>query len=87
MLVKVMAGNYPPTSGEGVLDGGVQHFSKPVEARQKGIEVVYRDFALCNSLSVAANVFLGREVKKGFGPIRWPLSVRQDCWSIAAWPA
>ena len=70
-LVRVMAGNFPPTSGEVLIDGEAQHFGKPVEARQKGIEVVYQDLALCNNLSAAANVFLGREIKKGAGPIRW----------------
>ena len=70
-LVRVMAGNFPPTSGEVLIDGEAQHFGKPVEARQKGIEVVYQDLALCNNLSAAANVFLGREIKKGVGPIRW----------------
>jgi simple sugar transport system ATP-binding protein len=64
-LVKVIAGNFPPTNGEAV------HFHKPVEAREKGIEVVYQDLALCNNLSAAANVFLGREVKRGAGPFRW----------------
>jgi simple sugar transport system ATP-binding protein len=33
--------------------------------------VVYQDLALCNNLSAAANVFLGREIKKNVGPIRW----------------
>ena len=70
-LVRVMAGNFPPTSGDVLIDGEAQHFSKPVEAREKGIEVVYQDLALCNNLSAAANVFLGREIKKGAGPIRW----------------
>ena len=70
-LVKVMAGNFPPTSGDVMIDGQAQHFTKPVEARQKGIEVVYQDLALCNNLSAAANVFLGREIKTGFGPFRW----------------
>ena len=70
-LVRIMAGNFPPTSGEVLIDGAAQHFSKPVEAREKGIEVVYQDLALCNNLSAAANVFLGREIKKGAGPIRW----------------
>lgn len=70
-LVRVMAGNFSPTSGEVLIDGEAQHFGKPVEARQKGIEVVYQDLALCNNLSAAANVFLGREIKKGVGPIRW----------------
>lgn len=70
-LVKLIAGNFPPTSGDIVLDDEVVHFHKPVEARAKGIEVVYQDLALCNNLSAAANVFLGREIKKGFGPFRW----------------
>src|SRR5580693_6547061 len=70
-LVKVVAGNFPPTHGEIRIDGEPVHFSKPVEARQKGVEVVYQDLALCNNLSAAANVFLGRELKKGIGPLRW----------------
>jgi simple sugar transport system ATP-binding protein len=70
-LVKLIAGNFPPTSGEIVLDDEVVHFHKPVEARGKGIEVVYQDLALCNNLSAAANVFLGREIKKNAGPFRW----------------
>jgi simple sugar transport system ATP-binding protein len=70
-LVKVMAGNFPPTSGEVVIDGQAQHFHKPVEAREKGIEVVYQDLALCNNLSASANVFLGREIKKRVGPFAW----------------
>ena len=70
-LVRIMAGNFPPTSGEVLLNGEPQHFGKPVEARRKGIEVVYQDLALCNNLTAAANVFLGREIGKGFGPVRW----------------
>ena len=46
------------------------HFHRPLEARQQGIEVVYQDLALCNNLSAAANVFLGREIKRGIGPFR-----------------
>jgi simple sugar transport system ATP-binding protein len=70
-LVKVIAGNFPPSSGEIILDEKPVHFHKPVEARQQGIEVVYQDLALCNNLSASANVFLGREIKQSIGPIRW----------------
>ena len=70
-MVKLIAGNFPPTHGEIVLDDEVVHFHRPVEARAKGIEVVYQDLALCNNLTAAANVFLGRELKKSVGPIRW----------------
>ena len=70
-LVKVIAGNFPPTHGEIRIGGEAVHFHKPVEARQKGVEVVYQDLALCNNLSASANVFLGREIKRRFGPLRW----------------
>jgi simple sugar transport system ATP-binding protein len=69
-LVKIMAGNFPPSSGQIILEEGPVVFHKPVEARQKGIEIVYQDLALCNNLTAAANVFLGRELKTGFGPFR-----------------
>jgi len=69
-LVKIMAGNYPPSQGRMRVGGEEVHFSRPVEARQYGIEVVYQDLALCNNLTAAANVFLGRERKKGLGPLR-----------------
>jgi len=67
-LVKIIAGNFPPTSGEIVMDSRPVAFHKPVEAREKGIEIVYQDLALCNNLTAAANVFLGREKKRRFGP-------------------
>jgi len=50
-----------------VLDKKTGPFPPPVEARQKGIEVVYQDLALCNKLSAAANVFLGREIRHRVG--------------------
>ena len=70
-LVKIMAGNFPPTSGELVLDGEPVQFHKPVEAREQGIEVVYQELALCDNLTAAANVFLGREAKRGVWPFRY----------------
>lgn len=69
-LVKVMAGNFPPTSGEMLLEGKPVHFHKPVDAREAGIEVVYQDLALADNLTAAANVFLGRELKTGVWPLR-----------------
>ena len=69
-MVKLIAGNFPPTEGEIAVEEEVVHFHKPVEARAKGIEVVYQDLALADNLTAAQNVFLGREVKKGFWPLR-----------------
>jgi simple sugar transport system ATP-binding protein len=70
-LVKIIAGNFSPSSGEIVLDDQTVHFHKPVEAREKGIEIVYQDLALCDNLTAAANVFLGREVAKRVGPFKF----------------
>ncbi|GAU86053.1 ATP-binding cassette domain-containing protein [Bosea sp. BIWAKO-01] len=68
-LVKIVAGNFLPSEGELRLDGIVKHFRRPVDARTDGIEVVYQDLALCDNLTAAANVFLGRELKRRFGPL------------------
>jgi simple sugar transport system ATP-binding protein len=70
-MVKLIAGNFPPTDGEVVVEGEVCHFHRPIEARAKGIEVVYQDLAIADNLTAAQNVFLGRELKKG----RWPFQV------------
>jgi simple sugar transport system ATP-binding protein len=68
-LVKMIAGNFLPTSGRMLMDGQEVHLNQPVEARRHGIEIVHQDLALCNNLTAAANVFLGRELRRGFGPI------------------
>jgi simple sugar transport system ATP-binding protein len=69
-LVKMIAGNFRPTYGSLKMNDTELVMHKPVEARQHGIEIVHQDLALCNNLSAAANVFLGRELKRGFGPFR-----------------
>ncbi len=69
-LVKVIAGNFPATSGEMMFDDKPARFTRPVDARSAGIEVVYQDLALADNLSAAANVFLGREIKRGVWPVR-----------------
>jgi simple sugar transport system ATP-binding protein len=67
-LVKMIAGNFLPTMGSMKMDGRELVMSRPVEARRNGIEIVHQDLALCNNLTAAANVFLGREMRKGVGP-------------------
>ena len=69
-LVKIVAGNYRPSQGAMRMDGAELALHKPIEARQHGIEIVYQDLALCDNLTAAANVFLGREVRKQVGPLR-----------------
>ncbi len=63
-LVKTLCGAHQPTGGQIFLEGEEVHFTSPKESREKGIEVVYQDLALANELSVAENIFLGREVRQ-----------------------
>jgi simple sugar transport system ATP-binding protein len=67
-LVKIIAGNFPPSHGRVLFEDREVHFSKPVDARAIGIEVVYQDLALADNLTAAGNVFLGRELKRKVGP-------------------
>ncbi len=69
-LVKIIAGNFKPSGGSIYIGEDKVDFDKPIEAREQGVEVVYQDLALCDNLTAAANVFLGRELFKKFGPIR-----------------
>jgi simple sugar transport system ATP-binding protein len=70
-LVRIMAGNFRPSSGDILLHGQPTQFHGPLDARRQGIEIVYQDLALCDNLTAAANVFLGREITRGWGPLRW----------------
>ncbi len=69
-VVGLMGDNGAGKSTLVVVDGEVCHFHKPIQARAKGIEVVYQDLALADNLTAAQNVFLGREQNKGFWPFR-----------------
>ena len=69
-LVKTIAGNFQPTSGTYSLEDHAVAFTGPADARRHGIEVVYQDLALCNNLTAAANVFLGREKMRRIGPFK-----------------
>ncbi|HVQ05201.1 MAG TPA: ATP-binding cassette domain-containing protein [Burkholderiaceae bacterium] len=69
-LVKIVAGNYPPSEGTLLVQGRPVAFHKPSDAREQGIEIVYQDLALCDNLTAAENVFLGREAMRRIGPFR-----------------
>jgi simple sugar transport system ATP-binding protein len=51
------------------MDGKDIVLHRPLEARRHGIEIVHQDLALCDNLTAAANVYLGRELRRGIGPI------------------
>ncbi len=63
-LIKAISGAVQPDEGTVTLDGREVHFSSPLDAREAGIETVYQNLALSPALSIADNMFLGREIRK-----------------------
>ncbi|WP_250034863.1 sugar ABC transporter ATP-binding protein [Paractinoplanes maris] len=69
-LIKVLTGVYDIDGGEIELAGQQVRFTGPLQAQQAGISTVYQEVNLCPNLSVAENIFIGREPRK-FGRIQW----------------
>jgi fructose transport system ATP-binding protein len=63
-LIKVLAGAVIPDEGEVRMNGAPVHFRSPMDARAAGIETVHQNLALSPALSIADNMFLGREWRK-----------------------
>ena len=63
-LIKAISGATIPDEGEIRLGDQVVNFKSPMEARDAGIETVYQNLALSPALSIADNMFLGREIRK-----------------------
>jgi len=71
-LMKVLAGALPLDGGEILLSGQPVHITSPHQAQQLGISMIYQEFNLSPYLSVAENIFLGREPRLGRTPfINW----------------
>ncbi|MEO8148852.1 MAG: ATP-binding cassette domain-containing protein [Bacteroidia bacterium] len=71
-LMKVLSGVYPfgSYSGEIIFDGELQRFKTISDSEHKGISIIAQELALVPEMSVAENIFLGREIKKN-GVIDW----------------
>jgi simple sugar transport system ATP-binding protein len=63
-LIKILSGVLTPDEGEMRIDGAGVRLADPHDAKRRGIETVYQDLALAPDLDAAANVFLGREVRR-----------------------
>jgi len=63
-LIKALSGATIPDEGQILLDGQPIHFRSPMDARRHGIETVYQDLAVAPAMSIAENLFLGREILK-----------------------
>jgi fructose transport system ATP-binding protein len=67
-LIKTLAGAIVPDAGNIFVEDRPVHFRSPLEARRAGIETVHQSLALAPSLSIADNLFLGREMRQN-GPL------------------
>jgi fructose transport system ATP-binding protein len=63
-LIKALSGAIVPDEGKIELDGKNVHFKTPIDARRHGIETVYQDLAVAPAMTIAENLFLGRELHK-----------------------
>lgn len=64
-LIKALSGAVVPDSGQIFLDGQPVNFRSPIDARRQGIETVYQDLAVAPAMTIAENLFLGRELYRG----------------------
>ncbi|MZR14969.1 ATP-binding cassette domain-containing protein [Maritimibacter sp. DP07] len=62
-LIKAVSGAVIPDEGEVFLEGKRVRFNSPIEAREHGIETVYQTLAMSPALSIADNMFMGREIR------------------------
>ncbi len=67
-MIKAVSGAITVDEGEIRLEGEPVHFISPMHAREAGIETVYQTLALSPALSIADNMFIGREIRKA-GPL------------------
>src|SRR5271166_5009136 len=64
-LMKILAGHLAPTRGAIKLDGSPVELKGPVDAERRGIVLVHQEIMLAPDLSIAENMFLGRELRRG----------------------
>ncbi len=69
-LIKVLTGVYSPDAGTIHLGGQQVTFHGPMQATAAGVSTVYQEVNLCPNLSVAENIFIGREPRR-FGTVHW----------------
>lgn len=63
-LIKALSGAIIPDSGDIFLEGQKINFTSPIDARAAGVETVYQTLAMSPALSVADNMFMGRELRR-----------------------
>jgi ribose transport system ATP-binding protein len=65
-LMKILSGYVPHSSGELLVDGKVQSFNSSRDAEACGVVLIHQEFNLAEDLSIAQNMFLGHEMRRGW---------------------
>lgn len=78
-LMKILSGVYPFGSygGDIIVEGGVRQFQNIRQAEDAGIAIIFQELSLVKELTVAENIFLGREPNR-FGVINWAEMYRKS---------
>ncbi len=77
-LIKVLGGQHRPTAGTLLINGQTVHFDSPLQSQAAGISVINQEFNLIPQLSIAENIFLGREPMRKTGLVDWNLIHRRS---------
>jgi len=64
VMIKTLSGALQPDGGQVYVEGKPVNFQSPIDAREAGIETVYQTLAMSPALSIADNMFMGREIRK-----------------------
>lgn len=70
-LIKCLNGYHKVSSGDIYFDGKHADFNSPADARNAGIETAYQDLALVDLMTISRNFFMGRELCKKIGPLKF----------------
>lgn len=83
VLVQILSGVFPPSSGEIIVEGRPVTFHSPSDARRYGIETIYQTLALADNLDAPGNFFLGRELRTRFGFLDKKRMTREAALALA----
>jgi D-xylose transport system ATP-binding protein len=81
-LVKAIAGTHQISAGQILVNGAPVTIGSTTEAARLGIETVYQDLALCDNLDVAANLYLGRELRARSLPVMDKLRMEREAGKV-----
>ena len=83
-LIKILSGVFPPDEGSIHWQGASVTFKSPADAIRAGIETIFQETAVVDSMTVMRNIFMGRELVRRVGPFRWLDMKRMGRESMAA---